>query len=60
MYLIKQSIRAHLFVNFAVYKYLIIIIIRISVFQMTIRTNKDVECSFFSASLEFLFIMPST
>ena len=27
MYLIKQRIRAHLFVNFALYKYLIIIII---------------------------------
>ena len=27
MYLIKQHIRAHLFVNFALYKYLIIIII---------------------------------
>ena len=27
MYLIKQRIRAHLFVNFALYKYLIIIIL---------------------------------
>ena len=30
MYLIKQRIRAHLFVNFALYKYLIILIIIIT------------------------------
>ena len=35
MYLIKQRIRAHLFVNFALYKYLIIIII--------IMLNEDVD-----------------
>ena len=36
MYLIKQCIRAHLFVNFALYKYLIIIIIINGVPQGTV------------------------
>ena len=37
MYLIKQRIRAHLFVNFALYKYLIIIITLWNALDLDIR-----------------------
>ena len=43
MYLIKQRIRAHLFVNFALYKYFIIIIIIIikTYFKICDHYNKN-------------------
>ena len=44
MYLIKQRIRAHLFVNFALYKYLIIIIIIITLIRNNITlTTTDIH-----------------
>ena len=42
MYMIKQRIRAHLFVNFALYKYFLIIIIIINVLCHSVSLSRGV------------------